>query len=679
MSQFDYPRINFAGQATVSPCTANNVNEAPLIFFDPVSVKAIIPPRVFLSGGKLKPPFTQADLEKALPPGALHQEGAELFFTIDPIKDKPSFDEWVITPLGQCALDAAYHKAYEMIPAPVMGDNESLQGAIPGYWNYFGDEGFKFLNVKVLSVALPDENGDQVYGEEDKGLPEALAALIGADLRMDSAYMVDITPSTSSFTQIFCKSMSLQKDNDVFFSGTPLKGNLRTINLSRIVNEEMPQSGSGDIFTVIPINRLDGAKNSPIIRLFDQFADPSQTLKGVFIRYNLFENEEDRAFDYLKKGKVANPAKLQVAGSISPWYKGEMKSIGLGRQLVYHQSLPGTTFVPPLMTRTDYEKGRFVVDLFNGVPERHQDDGSYEVVPLGTVEFRLQLENGVEKPLGRLHIGPNSFNRAENIRRSGIVAFPMNMSREEGQSGRIGLYLINEDGKATRIMDEDEYTLFTDQAAIYSNAGDDPYYGYLSYSGTRERCRLRVMYRGEPAQQRAPFTLVEFAVKQQASLMSASIFRHTHYKDKDIVTFPTDQAANAVYLFLPGHTWQIPKMNFAAIFITGYVVHLRVLPRGDFGRYLDPKDPQYPTPVTFEALYEEIFKAYDFAYPIMGSIIPFTKAFYDKAEMAKKLVKLVDLTNWGDHKYMPVTRELSDDQRALIRKWAEQFLKPEQV
>jgi hypothetical protein len=182
------------------------------------------------------------------------------------------------------------------------------------------------------------------------------------------------------------------------------------------------------------------------------------------------------------------------------------------------------------------------------------------------------------------------------------------------------------------------------------------------------------MYRGEPLQEPAPFTLVEFAVKQQASLMSATIFRHTYYKDKDIVTFPTDQAANAVYLFLPGHTWQVPKMNFAAIFITGYVVHLRVLPRGDYGRYFDPNDPQYPTPVTFEVLYEEIFQAYDYAYPIMGQIIPFTKENYDNPKMAKELLKRVDLNNWGNYAYMPVTRELSDDQRALIRKWAVQFV-----
>jgi hypothetical protein len=674
MSQFDYPRINFAGQATVSPCTANNVNEAPLIFYDPVSVKTVIPPRVFLSGGTLKPPFTIEDLKKALPPGSLQQEGTKIFFTIDSIQDKSSFDEWVITPLGQCALDAAYHQAYPMIPTPTMGDNESLSGAIPGYWNYFGDEGFKFINVKVLSVALPDQNGDQVYGAEEKSLPEDLAALIGADLLMNEAYMVDITPSTSSFTQIFCKSMSLQKETEVFFSGTPLKGNLRTINLSRIVNEEMPQSGSGDIFTVIPISHLEGAKHSPIIRLFEKFTDPSKPLKGLFIRYNLFENEEIRPFDYLKNGKVANPAKLQVAGSISPWYEGEMKSIGLGRQLVYHQALLGTTFVPPLMTRMDYEQKLFHVDLFNGVPERRQDDGSYEVVLLGTIEFRLQLANGVEKPLGRLNIGPDTLNRAENIQRSGIFTFPLNISREEGQSGRIGLYLINSAGEATRIMDEDEYTLFTDQAAIYTNAGDDPYYGYHSYSGKKEPCRLRVMYRGEPLQEPAPFTLVEFAVKQQASLMSATIFRHTYYKDKDIVTFPTDQAANAVYLFLPGHTWQVPKMNFAAIFITGYVVHLRVLPRGDYGRYFDPNDPQYPTPVTFEVLYEEIFQAYDYAYPIMGQIIPFTKENYDNPKMAKELLKRVDLNNWGNYAYMPVTRELSDDQRALIRKWAVQFV-----
>lgn len=672
MSQFDYPRINFYGRATASPCTANNVNDTPLIYYDPVQVTAVLPPRIFLTGATYQSPYTLQDVEAALPPGAVQRDGENRYFCIDPIKDKAAFDEWVITPLGECPLDAAYHPVYDMILAPVRTTGGTLKGAIPGYWNYFGDESFQFQEVRVVSVALPAEQGEAVYEAPEDGLPDGLAALLGAELAMDRAFMVDITPSTSSFTQIFCQNMALQKDGTSFFSGVPLKGNLRTVNMGRIVNQQMPESGSGDIFTAIPIEQLEGKKKSPLIRLFRKYGRSKRKLKGIFVRYNLFENEEIRPFDYRSRGKNANPAKLAVAGSISPWYEGEMRSFGLGRQLVYHQVLAGATMLPPVMTRLDYRRRRFQVDLFNSLPEAFVPPGHYDTYGLGKVEFRLLPDDGREPVvLGRLEIGPDHFNRAENVRRSGIVTFPLELTKKEGRAGSLAVYLVNDAGHAAQIMREEEYTLFTDQAALYGEAGDDPLHGYHSYGGRREPCRLRVHYRGRPVRDPAPFTLVEFRVVEAGAQVTAHIFRHARYRDKDIVSFPTHAAANAIYLFLPGHTWQVPREKFAAIFLTGYAVHVRILPRHDYGRYLDPQHPDYPTPVTFDVLYREVFEAFDLAYPAMGRIIPFTSQAYDNPAMAQKLVELTSLENWGDYAYMPVTRDLSQDQRALIRKWAE--------
>ncbi len=92
MSQFDYPRINFFGRATVSPCTAKNVNDTPWIYCDPVQVAAVLPPRVFLRGAAFLPPYTLQDVEAPLPPGALQRDGETLNLSIDPVKDKAAFD-----------------------------------------------------------------------------------------------------------------------------------------------------------------------------------------------------------------------------------------------------------------------------------------------------------------------------------------------------------------------------------------------------------------------------------------------------------------------------------------------------------------------------------------------------------------------------------------------------------
>ena len=47
MSQFDFPRINFAGSATINPATGNNNLLLPLVIFDAIQVKAVLPPRVY--------------------------------------------------------------------------------------------------------------------------------------------------------------------------------------------------------------------------------------------------------------------------------------------------------------------------------------------------------------------------------------------------------------------------------------------------------------------------------------------------------------------------------------------------------------------------------------------------------------------------------------------------------
>ena len=42
MSQFDLPRINFSGYATIDPATANNNFFKPLVIYDPIYAQVVL-------------------------------------------------------------------------------------------------------------------------------------------------------------------------------------------------------------------------------------------------------------------------------------------------------------------------------------------------------------------------------------------------------------------------------------------------------------------------------------------------------------------------------------------------------------------------------------------------------------------------------------------------------------
>ncbi len=680
MSQFDYPRLNFAGKATVNAATANNVNYRPLVYYDPIQVKVLLPPRVYLTGVTYTHGYTRNDVIKLLPAGALRRKKNAYYFTIDPITTREQFLEWMTTPLGECPLDKPYHPIYEMIQVQGLppADIRPLKGLVPAYWNYYGDMKFEFNEVEIVSVALSSKEGEQIIDSNSHKKPAGIADLLGAQLTLNNGAMIDVTPSTSTLTQVFAESMVLSSASTNYFTGKPLKATIRAFNISRITGEEPPFSLSGQFYSAIPTEYLADGDASPLIRIFQKLGPRNRKLRGIFVRYNMFEVIEKNPFTYQPGVIEPNPARTTIAGSLSPWYEDEMASMSVGRKLVLAEPFDGNNFLGPIIAHVDPSRRCLAVDLLNNIPEVKNDDGSYEVYKLGTLDLRLQADGGKEHSLGKLAIGPSALNRAGVLQNSGMWVFPCDLGADVLQGGQLMLYRLDQQGKATLLMKEMDYLVVSDEAGLYANAGDDPAQGYLSYSGKKQPCVLRIFYRGVPVTEPRPFTIVEFLVTEIDAGINASILRHHSYRDGDVVTFPTSRAANAIYLFLPGLVNKPPQMNMMAVFVMGSDIHLRVLPHQDYDRYLDPHHPEYVANITFDILYEEIFKTYDLIYPIMGKIIPFTAASYQNKDMAVFLKFLTSLDNWDSYRYMPSTRDLTSSQRRLIERWVAQFDKLEE-
>jgi hypothetical protein len=79
-------------------------------------------------------------------------------------------------------------------------------------------------------------------------------------------------------------------------------------------------------------------------------------------------------------------------------------------------------------------------------------------------------------------------------------------------------------------------------------------------------------------------------------------------------------------------------------------------------------------PITWDLILNNVLMNYGTVVPIMSKIIPFEESNWAEPNTLRYLLGVIDDANWGEPYYMPVTRELSANQRALLQKWANGIL-----
>ena len=89
---------------------------------------------------------------------------------------------------------------------------------------------------------------------------------------------------------------------------------------------------------------------------------------------------------------------------------------------------------------------------------------------------------------------------------------------------------------------------------------------------------------------------------------------------------------------------------------------VRVLPDDDYSKKPDKE-------LTWDFLYETVFRYYYLIFPAMSKIIPFNNQKVMEAA-APDLVRRTDPALWHSTRYMPITRDLSKGKRELIVRWA---------
>ncbi|RYC67722.1 hypothetical protein [Spirosoma sordidisoli] len=680
MSQFDFPRVNFSGQAFINPGTANNNILLPLVTYDPIQIRAFLPPRIYLSTDLLA-------LHKLgglpVPPGqVIREDGNQRYIDLEPINTRQTFTDWATTPLGSSPLDTAYHALYELVTIKRTG--KPLRGHLPAGWNYYGGMEFGFRDVRIRSVATTDE---QLFTPESATCPSTIARLLDAVISFDNdagqttAVMIDVLPSLAMFSQVFCDSIRVRQPDSVLLSGRPYKGSLRHLNLHRIVNQAGVFSSSGTFFMALPLKELDGGPASPLMRLFQEYNHRQEPLAGVLIRYNLFEVQENQHPDYSALGTKANPATATVSGSLTPWYEGELKSMTMGRILVPDKPYLSDKTLSSVVCRVDHAKGRVRLDLLGSIPETQlsQQPLRYETYPLGALSLDLIRPGRADVTLGTFQIDTHHLSRERLLQTGGVldIVIDPSLALTEADVDK-GLLAIrarsarpDPDDPPTYLL-ENEYMAIADESGLYTDQGQDASRGYRSYGPGQEPCRVSVYRRGQPLTEPVPMTIMALTITQSGSSAAVSQFLKTsHFQNGQALVFPTDQAANCMYVFYPGASATVSDNLLADLIRTGFFVSLRILPAPDYGPYLNPAHPDYPQPIPFDFLYQELLMAYDLVFPKASLITPFTEAYFSRGWPF--IWQRMDPANWSSATYMPSSRDMPMAKWQLFCQWVSQL------
>src|SRR6266536_222341 len=286
-------------------------------------------------------------------------------------------------------------------------------GRLRAGWNYYGDNRCSFVDVSVTAV-------------EPRGGPTTVSAqsdpLVGAQVRLGPAVMVDLDPKGFANTQIVADSLEVHREGGLRFRGRPGRFHARWLNLSRNLSVQGFAGASAVFHASVPNSELHwDVVDTPALQ---SFRGDVERGAGVTVRFCLYLlspglGDEALAERYRSGDPVANPAVGRVVGTLGVWQPGELASVAMGRLLVASGSTLGGKLpvaLGPAVAGVDEDAHCVTLDLVSTFPEV---DGAGGKVPLG--EAVLRARNGTGTP----DVGPVPYDQTTYEQTAGIVEVPL--------------------------------------------------------------------------------------------------------------------------------------------------------------------------------------------------------------------------------------------------------------
>ncbi|MFL5765264.1 MAG: hypothetical protein ACJ77K_15075 [Bacteroidia bacterium] len=726
MSQFDFPRINFHGTVMLDVPTANNGYTSPLALFDQAGSEAFLPPRVYLD----TPQAQQAAVKYGL---QIFNDSRGPYIKIDPINDT-NYQAWATTPLGSYPADASYLPFYQAVQQD--NGNGPLAGIRPGYWDYWGDLTMKMTNVAVTGVTVPDGNGNIVtYTPSNPGgCPPELVPFLTATFQT-TATMCDLDSVGQLMTQMFFGTTGLYDNTgNPLLAGNPVKASAHWMNINRVINtaKVIPTGGSANFYSMIYLGAdAEGTTLAqPVAKKFQEIT--GQLINAVFMKINVHEVYEIRNPDYdttpkktvrTRTGQTVqiptNPATASITGTISPFMNNDLKNVAQSRMLKMTNLAPfpvldltalptWNSYGPAIANPVPQGSGTGIgvvttVDMAN-VPFRHQPGfniisldfsntihqygllnpqtpyppnsaggdlqpfSGFETCNYGNFTLVFITDGGATWPVGQFNWASN-YQMATFLANGGMIDIPVPSGADYSQ----GFFLLTLDGYTVNtgdLMQEMESWVCSEQQGSYCEEGDTSGL-YLSSGLPTTQFVMRAFRRGQPIPQNNPVTFY----RQDPNYAGAGAppITQENIWDGKTINYYSDYGVSAAGCYTFGYvcdqidtlTGQGPPFSY---FMKASMNALRVLSaEAQLAPYLNGS-----LPITWDVVYWQVLVEYKTLLPIMDVIVPITEANWSEPFMQQKMLQLIDLSNWNQPLYMPVTRDLTATQRKLLQMWVAQ-------
>ncbi|NVJ45513.1 MAG: hypothetical protein HWE07_00245 [Cytophagia bacterium] len=655
------------------------------------------------------------------------------YVVIDSVTDEV-YDKWAVCLLGTSGYDDGFVDLYKNVPLDGPGDQPSLYDGLvqPGYWNYFGDLSVYAEDIRITGIQIPDGQGHvTTYTPDNKdGCPSGLAQLLGQSFSFHqqffdknsktTAMFCDVDSIGDSCTQLFISLAGIygkpNGEEKTFLSGVPCKSTFNWLSLCKVLNYNngllMPMSGGTYFESTIQLN--PSQTDSAVQQDLNQYAGFQVDALSMKILLHQVYEVRNPVYSKMPTAPLGNnqtsvhknPARVAFSGSLCPFVESvDMKTHNVGRilknEIANNPTIDYANSKPPLVgptpmganqkpltfpdkvqlspafVRVNDEENVISLDIINSICEygvgfgNYSDYGgdtsippflSWENYDFGTLSLYFIPDDGS----AGIFIGSinhqNDYSMAPFLARGGVMDFPFPSVLPDFSKGRFAIYTSDQD----ELFMEDNYLILSDQQGSYAEQGQPASYGYKSDGAGRGPVILRCFYRGKPLQGSVPGKVRNGTTNE--------ISDFTYY---DKVPFEFDTAEPGCTQYVLGISpWQYNEPNTPADFLyfsaNGYSVINRVLSSAsDLEEYLNGEKT-----LTFQVLYDNILSNYNNVLPIMNAILPFEESVWSEPYTMRRMLMLTDEKNWGGYMYMPVTRELSKNQQALLQMWAKLKINP---
>lgn len=542
--------------------------------------------------------------------------------TWDPIVTN-NFDQLYDLSTGKPKLDGGTAADYR---------EQARQAIVQGNWNVHGTHRSTFVETTVSGV------------DRGRGL-ELDDALVGVPVSF-TGMLVDVDPYGATSSQLFFDQLSCGIDGGSQILA-PRAGPVvaRRINFSRNQSYRVIAGVASVIWqTSFPTGGGLSVhpRGSTVLEALADALEDDDT-QGLTVRFNAYrttyygtprptpQQAQELAARVAAGGFHPNPARSMIVGVVGPWRRGEPPSVPADRVLARAPGSPVSTAFAKV------SDGRLTIDLANSVPETGFDLQKLDLGPLSVVARTA----GGDVALGTLPFA--SYNTIAYNATSGIADLPLDGGQVAATRGG---NLEVRAGNGTPVLREQPLTVCSDQPNVYLEEGE----GAI--------VRLRAFERGAKPSSPVTVTLVEVG--------GAPVPAQVQTNADGEVTIPIvgNMAGSWTWVLVPWRG-QAPSPPTQVTDRSEYFT-LRTTPADAQIAALDP---------TFQNVHENVLRDWEALAPCMDNWLRLGDEEQCTA-YAPLVKKLTSRERFNDFRYMPVTRDLSRGQRALLHRWCDAVMAP---